>query len=201
MAAVTIPCPNCGKKHRAAGFEEASAKCLERAEKRAAREHAKDVDLARRETNWQREKPWEMVWRLRREGIVWANLMKPLNDNYEPPEPGRKWTLYDVVKMDSIRLVEAWGQDLEAITIVRLEKIMVGDFISLHPLAGGTLEPGEGGRDVQLEIPWTDQQLKDADKRRRADAKAAKAAAEAEAAKAAEQEEPWTTARSVQSSA
>ena len=173
MGAVTIPCPECGKSHRADGWEEAVAKCKASAEKRAAREAAKQAELERREANWQREKPWELVWRLRREGIHWGNLMKPLNDNYEPPEPGRKWTLYDVVKMDSVRLLPTWGTDLETITLVRLEKIHVGDYISHHPFVGGSPLSETGGRNVQLEIPWTDEQLKDADKRRRADAKEA----------------------------
>lgn len=178
MAAVTIPCNRCGKSHKAAGFEEAYEKCAERANKRAAREVARQAEVDRREGNWRREKPWELVWRLQREGVRFDNMPKQLNDNYPPPGDGQsKWTLYDVLKMDSVRLVDTWGADLETITLIRLEKIYTGEYISRHPLTDGPSMAAGGGRDVQLEIPWTDQQLKDADKRRRADTKAAKAAA------------------------
>lgn len=173
MAQPMIPCSECGKKHRAAGFEEAVARCKETREKREAREAAKQADLERRAANWEREKPWEMVWRLRRDGIAWVNIPSKLRSDYEKPEPGRDWDLYDVVKMDSVRLLPTWNADLETITMLRLEKIHTGEYISMNPLLlDGSFSIQNEGR--QLELPlFTPDQIKDADKRRRAEAKAA----------------------------
>lgn len=173
MAQPMIPCPECGKKHRAAGWEEAVVKCRASREKREAREAAKQADAERRAANWQREKPWELVWRSVREGIAWTNIPARLREAYEKPEPGRDWNLYDVVKMDSVRLLPTWPADLETITLLRLERFHTGEYISMNPLLlDGTFALENGGR--QLELPlFTPEQLKDADKQRRADAKAA----------------------------
>lgn len=54
----TAECPHCGKAHRLAGWEEAVAKCLARAEKRAAREQAKADDLEAR-LRYAKEHPLE----------------------------------------------------------------------------------------------------------------------------------------------
>ena len=137
-----IECPHCEKRHR---DEEAVEKCKARKERREAREQAKKDDAKRRWKNLEDLPVEDLIAEEMRKGqsfdyrtglygpMHWERIVASLNRDYPPPPHG-KWTIWDVVRIDSIQLMRTWGMPLEKITELRLEKHMLGDFVTDHPL-------------------------------------------------------------------
>ena len=98
------------------------------------------------------------VQRLVVEGVRWDSINKQLKDDYPPPAEGAQWTLYDVIRLDSHKLLATWPTDVDTITMLRLEKLMTGEYMTIHPLAlpadGSFHMTVDGGRDLQPEINW-----------------------------------------------
>ena len=124
-----IPCPHCKKSHREM---DAVEKCKVRAERRAVREEAKKADVERRLKNRKALPEEAFVHKSVTECLHWDKILSGLKKNYPAREQG-PWTLYEVVEIDSKRL--NWPTDLTTITLLRLERLVTGDFISKHPLA------------------------------------------------------------------
>jgi hypothetical protein len=134
-----IPCTHCERSHR---DQEKVDACGVRKEKRLAREAARQKDVERRLAN-QKKLPVDKFVRqevakgsidkkYKPAGPKWDTIVAALNKNYPVREEG-KYTLYDVVEIDSRYL--NWPTDLETTTLLRLERVMTGDFMTKHPLA------------------------------------------------------------------
>jgi hypothetical protein len=124
-----IPCRHCLKSHRDQDKVDA---CGVRKEKRLAREAAKKADVERRLSNAKKLPVDKFVIKCVRETLAWDSIVARLNRDYPVREEG-KYTLYEVVEIDSKNL--NWPCDLETTTLLRLERVMTGDFITKHPLA------------------------------------------------------------------
>jgi hypothetical protein len=74
----------------------------------------------------------DFVLKCVRETLTWDSIVARLNRDYPVREEG-KYTLYEVVEIDSRNL--NWPTDLETITLLRLERIVTGDYLSRHPLS------------------------------------------------------------------
>jgi reverse gyrase len=131
MSALNWPCPTCEKSHR---DEEAIAKCKVRAERRAEREAAKKVDVERRLKNRKDLPETAFIRQSVTEAKQWERIVSGLNKDYPIREQG-KWTLYEVVEEDSKNLLGTWPTDLETITLLRLERLVTGDYLSRNPLS------------------------------------------------------------------
>jgi hypothetical protein len=140
MGAAMIPCPECGKKHRAAGWEEAVSKCKAGREKREAREARKQAEIDRRFA----VRDAVPVRSFIRDGMLagrsWEganSILAGLKKDYPPPwgglVVGRAWTLWDVLEIDSHELVPSWNMPLGQIVELRFEKFVLGDFVSAQP--------------------------------------------------------------------
>jgi hypothetical protein len=123
-----IPCPHCEKSHRE---PEALEKCKVRKERRVAREAAQKADVERRLKNRKALPEEKFIVKSVHECLPWDRIVAGLNKNYPTREQG-KWSLYEVVEVDSKLL--NWPTDLETITLLRLERIVTGDFLSRNPL-------------------------------------------------------------------
>ena len=124
-----IPCAYCERSHRE---QEKVDACGVRKEKRLAREAAKQADVERRLANQKKLPVEKFVMQCVRETLAWDRIVARLNKDYPVREQG-KYTLYEVVEIDSRNL--NWPCDLETTTLLRLERVVTGDFLSRHPLA------------------------------------------------------------------
>ena len=142
-------CVTCGREHRT---KEAVERCAARGERKAAREAKKEIDRLRRIENWRDEPPKDYIRQRRREGVNWDRIVSGLRRDYPPLEFEDQWDLWQVVYLDSERL--RWGRtDTETITLLRLEKYMLGDWGSVHPMQLVELPPGILPVSVFNEIP------------------------------------------------
>lgn len=116
----------CGKGHRT---PEAYEKCEARAEKRAARLEAKKADAERRWKNAEKLPVNELIRQEVRNSTQWERIVARLNRDYPPKPDETKWNIWDVVYIDSGNLIEMWQQDQETITLLRLQKHVLGDFV------------------------------------------------------------------------
>jgi hypothetical protein len=126
-----IPCPTCEKSHR---DEEGVEKCKTRAERRAEREALRKADLERRASNRKALPEEKFIRKSVTEGKQWERIVSSLNKDYPIREQG-KWTLYEVMMEDSKSLLGTWPTDLETITLLRLERLVTGDYLSRNPLS------------------------------------------------------------------
>lgn len=131
MTMTNVPCRHCSRSHR---DEEGIEKCKLRAERREAREAAKKKDTERRAKNLKKLSVEKYVALKMREGLYWDRIVAGLNKDYPIREQG-KWTLWEVIAIDSVNLLKTWPTDLETITALRLERHVLGDYVSKHPLA------------------------------------------------------------------
>lgn len=155
-----IPCPTCTRSHR---DPEQVEKCAERAQRRAELQAQREADTARRLANQKALPEPEFIALCIREGRPWDRIVSGLNKDYPVREQG-KWTLYDVVREDTKKLIPTWRMELDRATLMRLGKIFTGDYI-------GVRQPEGEGRNVLDEVPWTDEELKDAARKRAAEKK------------------------------
>lgn len=126
-----IPCPTCERTHKNV---EGVEKCALRAERREAREAAKKADTERRAKNLKQLSVEGYVALKMREGLMWERIVSGLNKDYPIREEG-KWTLWEVIAIDSVNLLKTWPTDIETITALRLERHVTGDYLSKHPLS------------------------------------------------------------------
>jgi hypothetical protein len=124
-----IQCRHCLRSHR---DQEKVDACGVRKEKRLAREAARQADVERRLANQKKLPVEKFVLKCVRETLTWDSIVARLNRDYPVREEG-KYTLYEVVEIDSRNL--NWPTDLETITLLRLERIVTGDYLSRHPLS------------------------------------------------------------------
>ena len=89
-------------------------------------------NVERRLANQKKLPVEKFVMQCVRETLAWDRIVARLNKDYPVREQG-KYTLYEVVEIDSRNL--SWPCDLETTTLLRLERVMTGDFITKHPLA------------------------------------------------------------------
>lgn len=153
-----IDCPSCSRMHR---NHEQVEKCAQRAAARAEREARREADLQRREANERQLPAADFIVRQANQGIAFDKILAALKREY--PRRERPWTLWDVVREDTRKLLPTWRVDLDRATEMRLQRIHAGDWMGHY----------EGGveRNVLDEIPWTDEELKAADRRRAAEKK------------------------------
>lgn len=157
-----IECPTCKRTHQ----DQAKVdECKARAERRAEREAAREADRRKREANERRLPATDFIQQQANRGVHFEKIVAALNRDY-PVRPQGKWTLWEVVREDTKKLLPTWQMELDRATEMRLQKIFTGEWIGHYP---------ENERDVLDEIPWTDEELKAAAARRRAEAKEAAA--------------------------
>ena len=148
----------CGRSHKDA---EQVEKCEQRAVARVEREAKKAADIKRRDANARRMGETDFIQQQANQGIHFDKIVAALNRDYPLREQG-KWTLWEVVREDTKKLLSTWQLDLDRATEMRLQKIFTGEWIGHYP---------EATRDVTDEIPWTDEELAAAAARRRQEAK------------------------------
>lgn len=124
-----MECKNCGKSHRT---EEAVAKCFARSERKAEREAKKKAEIQRRIANAKAVPPDIYIRKLRDEGKNLDQILAGLKKNYLPPEIDSDWDLWEV----AYRIAQTvnWPIEDELKTEMILEKHMLSDYVSLHPL-------------------------------------------------------------------
>ena len=145
-----IDCESCSKRHRDI---EAVEKCLLRAEKRAEREELRKADKERRQKNLEAMPVEELVRQYMLKGhtydykkgtygpFQWDRIVTKLNKDYPIREEG-PYTLWEVVEIDSIQLLGKWGfMVLNDIVEARLEKHMLGDYVTRQPLEAPLRRP------------------------------------------------------------
>lgn len=132
-----IDCETCGKRHR---DEELVAKCKLRAEKRAEREAARQADIERRFKNRKDLPIHKFIARGMAEGRPWEgpnSILSGLKKDYPPPWggliKGREWTIWDMIEVDSRNLVKSWGMDFDSIVEARMERHMLGAYVTTQP--------------------------------------------------------------------
>ena len=140
MAQPMIECPECSKKHRAAGFEERVAKCKATREKREAKEAAKQAEIDRRRDNARQLPIKTFIRQGMVEGWPWEganSILAAMKKDYPPPfggaMGGRPWDITTMLYLDSIELEESWGMRALDIAELRAEKFVLGSWVSKYP--------------------------------------------------------------------
>ena len=159
-----IDCPSCSRKHR---NREQVESCQARAARRAELEALREADRQERAANEAALPATDFIQQQANQGIAFDRIVTALNRDYPRREQG-KWTLWEVVREDTRKLLPTWRMELDRATEMRLQRMHAGDWMGHY----------EGGveRDVLDEVPWTDDELRAAEKHRAADRKKEKVA-------------------------
>lgn len=143
-----IDCPICERRHKTIELIE---RCAERQLAREAREEKRAGEVARRAANAVAVPVDQFVRAQNRMGAAWVNSIAALNREYPPPEGKTRWTILEFAEIYAAAL--NWpGVDQEAKVWMVIEKHMLGDFVTIHPLqlasvqgaldASGAMDPG-----------------------------------------------------------
>lgn len=143
-----IDCPVCSRRHKTVELIE---RCAERHLLRASRDEKRAAEVARRAANAVAVPVDQFIRAQNRMGAAWVNSIAALNQEYPAPEGKTRWTILEFAEAYAATL--NWpGVDQETKVWMLIEKHMLGDFVTIHPLqlasvqgaldAAGAMDPG-----------------------------------------------------------